>query len=187
MTVLRRSVLLALLATCCIAQAAQDPWPAATEDGAIVLVRHATAPGVGDPPNFRLGDCATQRNLSEEGRAEARALGDRMRARGVRVTAVWMSQWCRTRETARLAFGDGLPHPEPAFNSFFGQSEAGREAQTAKARGLLARWRGPGTLVVVTHQVNIAALTGVNTASAQAVLVRGEPGGTLRVIGSLEP
>jgi phosphohistidine phosphatase SixA len=184
MTVLRRSVLLALLA-CCTAQAEQDPWQAASEDGAIVLVRHATAPGVGDPPGFRLGDCATQRNLDAAGRAEARALGEQMRARGVRVTAVWTSQWCRTRETARLAFGESLPRAEPAFNSFFDQSDAVRALQAEKARAMLARWNGPGTLVVVTHQVNISALAGVSTASAQAVVVRSEPAGTLRTIGTL--
>ena len=187
MTVLRRFLLLALLATCCTAQAAQDPWQAASEDGAIVLVRHATAPGVGDPPGFRLGDCATQRNLDDVGRDEARALGRQMLAHGVRVHAVWTSQWCRTRETARLAFGDSLPRAEPVLNSLFDQSDAGRESQTAKARAMLAHWRGPGTLVVVTHQVNIAALAGISTASAQAVVVRADPGGTLRVIGSLPP
>ena len=185
MTVLRRTVLLVLLATCCASHAQQDPWQAASEDGAIVLVRHATAPGVGDPPGFRLGDCATQRNLDEAGRAEARALGRQMRARGLRVTAVWTSQWCRTRETARLAFGESLPRAEPAFDSFFDQSDAARESQTAKARAMLARWKGPGTLVVVTHQVNIGALAGISTASAQAVVVRSEPAGRLRTIGTL--
>ena len=188
MTPARRALLLVLVAASCVAPAAaQDAWQAAAQDGAIVLVRHATAPGVGDPPGFRLGDCSTQRNLSDEGRAEARALGQRLRDRGVRVTAVWMSQWCRTRETARLAFGERLPREEPAFNSFFAQGPAQREAQTARARALLARWSGPGTLVVVTHQVNIAALTGQAAASAEAIVVRRDPSGDLRVVGSLAP
>lgn len=187
MTAARRFLLLSLLVMCCTVAAGQDPWQAASQDGAIVLVRHATAPGIGDPPGFRLGDCATQRNLDDNGRAEARALGEQMRKRGIRVAAVWTSQWCRTRETARLAFGEGLPRAEPAFNSFFDSSDPARETQTAKARAMLARWTGPGTLVVVTHQVNISALAGISTASAQAVVMRAEPGGGLRVIGSLAP
>jgi len=166
---------------------AADAWDELARPGAIVLIRHATAPGVGDPPGFRLGECSTQRNLSEEGRDEARRLGTRFRERGVPVGAVLTSQWCRTRETARLMFGDAAVRDEPAFNSFFGQSAAQREAQVARAREVLARWKGPGTLVVVTHQVNISALTGEGAASAEAVVVRAQPDGALAVRGRLQP
>jgi phosphohistidine phosphatase SixA len=144
-------------------------------DGTILLVRHANAPGVGDPPAFRIGDCATQRNLDDEGRAQARRVGEQLRALGARVTTVWSSQWCRTEETARLAFPGVAVRAEPAFNSFFGaQHQADQQRQTALAR--LAPWRGPGVLVVVTHQVNITALTRANPASGEAVVARMQAG-----------
>ncbi|MDO9359340.1 MAG: histidine phosphatase family protein, partial [Polaromonas sp.] len=155
--------LLTLLATLpCLAftalpATAADAWPELTQPGAIVLFRHATAPGVGDPANFKLSDCATQRNLDDKGRAEARKLGEQFRSRKVKVDAVLSSQWCRTRDTARLAFGESAVKDEPAFNSSFRTSAEISDSQTAQAKAILARWRGPGTLVVVTHQVNITA------------------------------
>ena len=136
---------------------------AALRDGAIVLFRHAEAPGGGDPPGMQLGDCRSQRNLDDAGRTQARRIGAAFRARGVKVGAVLASQWCRTRDTAELAF-PGQAGDEPRFNSFFG--DRSREpAQTAAAKALLAGWRGPGVMVVVTHQVNVSALTGVYPAS----------------------
>lgn len=168
------------------ASAGDDEAPAwaALRAGGIVLWRHAEAPGVGDPPQFRLGDCSTQRNLDERGRTQARRLGERLRERGVRVGAVWASPWCRTRETAEL-MALGLPvKDEPAFASLFGDRCAGEAAQTAQARALLEAWRGPGALVVVTHQVNISALVGRPTASGEGiVLTRRE--GRLVVAGHL--
>ena len=185
-----RSVLRSLastLAFACIATsaAAADAWADLAKPGAIVLFRHATAPGVGDPPGFRLEDCVTQRNLDAKGQAEARRLGEQFRARKIAVGQVLSSQWCRTRETARLAFGDAAVRDEPAFNSFFAQSTG--DAQTAQARAVLARWKGPGALVVVTHQVNITALTGANPSSAQGIVVRPAADGSLRVVGTVEP
>ncbi len=176
-----------LLALTGPAARAADAWPALTEPGAIVLFRHATAPGIGDPANFKLDDCPTQRNLDERGRAEARQLGEQFSNRKITVGAVLTSQWCRTRETARLAFGEAVVKDAPAFNSFFSRSAGISDAQTAQARALLARWRGPGTLVVVTHQVNITALTGVNPASAEGVVLRPAADGSLQLIGRVTP
>ena len=153
-------------------------------DGTVVLLRHATAPGIGDPQGFRLGACATQRNLDATGRAEARRIGDAFRAHGVRVDAVLSSQWCRTRETADLAF-PGLAKEEPTFNSFF-DDVANDPLQTAAARARLRAWRGPGVLVVVTHQVNITALTGIVPASGEGVVVAPD-GDALRVVGRISP
>jgi phosphohistidine phosphatase SixA len=164
---------------------AADAWAELAKPGAIVLFRHATAPGVGDPPGFKPDDCATQRNLDERGRAEARKLGEQFRARKIQVGSVLSSQWCRTRETASLAFG--RVSDEPAFNSFFRLSPEARDAQTAQARALLARWRGPGALVVVTHQVNIQALAGVGAASAEGVVVRPAADGSLQVVATIQP
>ncbi|MES2510663.1 MAG: histidine phosphatase family protein [Pseudomonadota bacterium] len=165
---------------------AADAWADLSQPGAIVLFRHATAPGVGDPANFKLDACATQRNLSDEGRAEARRLGEQFRSRKIVVGAVVSSQWCRTRETARLAFGPAVKD-ETAFNSSFRAPGEVSEAQTVQARALLSRWRGPGTLVVVTHQVNITALTGIYPASAQGVVLRPAADGSLKVVGTVSP
>jgi phosphohistidine phosphatase SixA len=177
--------LLALPGLALAAEADADgaAWQA-LRDGAILLVRHAQAPGVGDPPGFRLGDCATQRNLDATGRAQARRLGERLRAQRVMVGAVWSSRWCRTRETAELA-AVGPVREVAAFDSTFGGRDPdGRQA--AQARALLLGWRGPGSLVVVTHQVNISALTAGGAASGEGVvLVRDGDG--LRVLGRIGP
>ncbi|MEJ6022885.1 histidine phosphatase family protein [Ramlibacter sp. PS4R-6] len=154
--------------------------------GDIVLLRHASAPGVGDPPGFKLDDCATQRNLSDAGRAEARRFGEEMKRRGVRIGAVLTSQWCRTRDTAKLAFPGIAARDEPSFNSWFGQVPVESEGELKKARDVLRRWSGPGVLVVVSHQINIHAITGVPTASAEAVVVRKDAKGELAVAGTIQ-
>ena len=149
-----------------------------------MLLRHAHAPGVGAPDGFRLGDCATQRNLNQAGRDQARRIGQAFRDHGIVVGAVVSSQWCRARDTARLAFGV-LPREVAAFNSFF-DTPALRETQTAAARRFLAGWSGPGVLVVTTHQVNITALTGITPAAGEGIVVRPQ-GANLRVLGRVQP
>lgn len=153
-----------------VEQAGEAAAWSALRAGGIVVFRHALAPGVGDPPGMRLGDCKTQRNLDAEGRAQARRIGARLRQQQIAVGAVWSSQWCRTRETAEL-IAAGPVREQPAFNSFFGDRSR-VSAQTAAARELLLAWRGPGALVVVTHQVNVSALTGGATASGEGVVLR---------------
>ena len=162
-------------------QALQQP-------AAIVLFRHALAPGGGDPVEFVAGDCKTQRNLSTEGQEQAKRMGATLLQSGVVVGEVWHSEWCRTRDTAQLAFPTmraGSLLPQPAFNSFFGSPES-EPTQTTAARQMLLGWRGPGTLVVVTHQVNITALTGVVPQSGEGVVLKNE-NGTLLVKGKLLP
>jgi phosphohistidine phosphatase SixA len=152
------------------ASASEEPAWAALRAGGVLLLRHALAPGTGDPPGFRLGDCSTQRTLDDRGRAQARAIGAAFRARGLAPGAVLTSQWCRARDTADLAF-PGRWREEAAFNSFFEERSAG-PAFTARARAVLAGWRGPGPLVVVTHQVNVTGLTGIVPASGEGVALR---------------
>lgn len=156
-----------------VAALADTLSPDALPDGAVVLFRHANAPGTGDPPGMRLDDCATQRNLDDLGRAQARATGEAFRRAGIRVGRVLTSQWCRARETADLAF-PGQAEVAAPFNSFFGQPDRAA-AQTTAARRLIVDWRGPGVLVVVTHQVNITALTGLYPASGEGIVL--PPGG----------
>jgi len=157
---------------------------AALRDGAIVVFRHANAPGGGDPSGMTLGDCRSQRNLDASGREQARRIGERLRQERVAVGAVWASQWCRTRETAELLKA-GSVQDAVAFNSFFG--DRSREpAQTAAAREALLAWRGPGALVVVTHQVNITALSGDFAASGEGVVLR-RRGAQLERVGRILP
>lgn len=146
-------------------------WAALRDGGHVALMRHAIAPGVGDPAGFRLDDCTTQRKLSAQGRAQARAIGERFRANGIATAAVFSSQWCRCIDTAReLALGEVVAFP--GLNSFF--ADRGEEARhTAAVRALIGeRARSPLPLVLVTHQVNITALTGVFPASGEIIVLR---------------
>lgn len=155
-------------------------WTALAHGHGIALVRHATAPGTGDPAGFRLEDCATQRNLSDIGRDEARRLGEAFRRRGVPVGRVLSSRWCRSLETARIAFGPEVAG-DAALDSFFAD-RAAADPRTAAARAVIAA-REPGrALVLVTHHVNIIALTGVAPRSGEMVVVRPEGEG-LVVVG----
>jgi phosphohistidine phosphatase SixA len=151
----------------------------------VLLLRHALAPGTGDPAAFRLDDCSTQRNLSEEGRDQARRIGQSLRDRGVTVRQVLSSQWCRCLETAEL-MAVGEVEPLPALNSFFGdRSTAG--AQTAAVQDyLLTEADRPGVIIMVTHQVNITALTEIVPRSGEAVLLQVEED-TLMPLGQLMP
>ena len=88
------------------------------DGGYILMIRHALAPGTGDPVNFKIGDCSTQRNLDDRGRAQARSIGERLRSSGIAKARVYSSQWCRCLETAEL-INLGSATPLPALNSFF--------------------------------------------------------------------
>ena len=158
-------------------------WAALLDGRHVALMRHATAPGIGDPEHFRVDDCSTQRNLSEAGRRQAEAIGERFRANGIGRAAVFSSQWCRCLDTARL-LGLGEVTPFAGLNSFF--RDGGREAASSDAvRALVARESRPGrALVLVTHQVNITALSGVHPAPGEIVVMRVK-GDTLEAVGSV--
>ena len=149
-----------------------------------MLMRHATAPGTGDPAGFRIDDCATQRNLSETGRQEARRWGDRLRTEGITVEVLASSGWCRARETAEL-MGLGAVAHWPSLDSFF----ARRNREPEASAETLARLRdlGAGRALLVTHQVNITALTGVVPRSGEIVVARMDGVGRLEVLGRLPP
>ena len=156
-----------------------------TGQGYVVLLRHALAPGTGDPAGFRLGDCSTQRNLSDQGRRQAVAIGAQWRRERMPVDRVLTSRWCRARDTARL-LAVGAVTAYPAFDSSFTVSDATAARRTERVRELIGRHRGErGVLVLVGHQVNITDLTGVVPASGQAVVVKARADGTMRVVGTL--
>jgi phosphohistidine phosphatase SixA len=157
-----------------------NDWAALETPGAFAIMRHALAPGTGDPAGFDLQECGTQRNLDDRGRAQARAIGAAFRARGVGFDAVLSSQWCRCRETAEL-LGLGEVEGVAAFNSFF-RDYSRQPARTRAALDLLeGRDDRP---IVVTHQVNISALTGRGTRSGEVLVVR-RAGDRLEVLGSI--
>jgi len=155
---------------------AGDALQLLAQPGHVLILRHANAPGVGDPPGMVLGDCATQRNLDQRGRIQASRLGERLRAAGLAEMRVFTSQWCRCRETARL-LGVGRVEDLPALNSFFEQPER-REAQIRTLREFLAELpRDGGAVVLVTHQVNITALTGYYPSAGEGLVLRLRPDG----------
>jgi phosphohistidine phosphatase SixA len=155
------------------------------EGGCILLLRHAqTVSGVGDPAGFRIGDCATQRNLSDAGRAQAERLGAALRRDRIPIGPVRSSRWCRCLDTARIAFG--RVEPWPVLDSFFAERSGNGPAQTAELRRWALRFRGPDNAVLVTHQVNVTGLTGQWVASGELLVL--EPrDGELATIGRLPP
>lgn len=153
-----------------------DAWRALKSGNAIILMRHAIAPGVGDPPEFDLASCSTQRNLSEAGQIQARAIGEVLRANGIAEADVLSSQWCRCMETASL-LNLGEPVPTAMLNSFF-QNRQTEQEQTRALKQALVEWlpyKGD-VKVLVTHQVNISSLTGQFTSSGDMLIVTIENG-----------
>jgi len=188
------TVIARCLAALCIALGAVSPLRAETEDaralaelakpGRVLMLRHALAPGFGDPPGFKLGDCATQRTLDAVGRKQARLLGARLRAAGIRAAKVTSSQWCRCLETARL-LGLGKVEPRAALNSFFGREEL-RGPRLAAVGDLLARLPQDGPpVVLVTHQVVISGITGRGVDSGGGYVLRLNGSGRPPVVGAL--
>jgi broad specificity phosphatase PhoE len=174
-------LVLAVLSIPRAAAADEALWTLLKGGGQVVIMRHAaTVPNVPDTLGPR--GCANQRNLSEAGREDARRIGAAFRARGITVEDVRASVWCRCMDTARLAFGSVINWP--ALDSFL--RDRRREGpQTQEVRELVSRHRG-GTLVLVTHQVNITALTGLFPAEGE-MLILTPSGDNFTVAGRLKP
>ena len=168
---------LATLATLLIAAPAavgddsREAWTAFVNGGHVALIRHGNAPpGYGDPPGFKIDDCTTQRNLDDRGRAQARALGAAFRQHGVRADKVLSSPWCRCLETAELlALG-------PVENTWAVAASDRSPERLAVLKQMVSSWRGPGTLVVVTHALTVQALVGIMPAQAKTVVLRPKRG-----------
>jgi phosphohistidine phosphatase SixA len=160
-------------------------WEALRSGEAVALIRHALAPGTGDPGNFTLGDCSTQRNLNDVGRDQAARIGKLFRENGIEAAEVLTSQWCRCRETAEL-MELGAVEDAPFLNSFF-RDYANRAPRTEALREWMAA-RNPvdGPAVLITHQVNISAYTDSFARSGEIVVVRVTDDGRADVLGSIE-
>jgi len=153
----------------------RETWAALVNGSHVALVRHGNAPpGYGDPPGFKIDDCATQRNLDELGRAQARAVGEAFRQHGVPVDKILSSPLCRCLETARLmALG-------PVESVLAVASSDQSPERLAVLRQMVTAWRGPGTLVLVTHALTVQALVGIMPEQSETVVVRpkaGDPAG----------
>ena len=153
--------------------------------GRVLMLRHALAPGTGDPDKFQLRECATQRNLNADGRAQAAELGRRLATAGVTRPKIYSSQWCRCLETARLL--DLGPVEElPPLNNLFGRPQ-NRAPQVAALRALLAELPRDGPPVIwVTHGSLILAFTGHGAVSGGGVILALDGTGEPRVLGSIE-
>ena len=165
------------------ATAAPGLWALLKGGGQVLLIRHgSTDAGAGDPPGFRLDDCSTQRNLSAKGRDEARRIAEAFRDRGIPLGDVHSSQWCRCLETAQLAFGRA--EPWPALNL----TARDRSQQIEYMQAVRARMTEPparDNTVLVTHQLNIHALTGISLEPAEIVVLTPEGDGRFRVAGRI--
>jgi phosphohistidine phosphatase SixA len=158
-------------------------WSALKSGRYVVLIRHAvTEPGVGDPPGFTHGQCSTQRNLSEQGRIDARRIGAAFQARDIPVAGVLSSRWCRCLDTAKLAFGKVTP--TSMLDSMFNDPDKPAAEKIREVFAAAARRSTAGNLVMVTHNQNIHALTGVSTMSGEMVVVLPE-NGKFKIIGQL--
>jgi len=185
-TITTLCVLCILLPFITAAQTNQDiAWTQTRQGRAVALIRHANAPGLGDPSGFRIGVCTTQRNLSQEGRDQARRIGEFFREKGVKETSVYSSQWCRCLETARL-LALGPVKELPALNSFF-EDRSTDEAQTKQIREFITSLPTGKPHIMVTHQVNITALTDIVPSSGEIIIFQLTQDGQGKVLGKYTP
>jgi phosphohistidine phosphatase SixA len=146
----------------------------------VLLMRHALAPGVGDPAGYKLDDCKTQRNLDSQGRAQAQKTGQWLKAQGVQDALVFTSAWCRCKETAEK-LGLGTPVHEAALNSFFDDMRQGPQSNAKLQKFIETQLKSKNSkaLILVTHHVNIAEFMGENVGSGDMVLAKVSPQGRL--------
>lgn len=151
-----------------------------------LLMRHAIAPGTGDPPNFQLDDCSTQRNLSKAGITQAIRTGNTFKEQRVAVKQVLSSQWCRCLDTA-MSMDLGPVEPFPALNSFFTDRAKEPERTEALREFMVTRQDEPGVTVLVTHFVNIVAISGDGVASGEIVVIQVNDQNEPEVVAKIEP
>ena len=149
---------------------AKDLWAEAKEGDKIILIRHALAPGGGDPPGFKIDDCKTQRNLDKVGIEQSKAIGKLFKKNKIPVDKVLSSQWCRCKDTAKYAFNNYFEFP--ALNSTFQSSFAKNEPKQLKQlQTLVNNWDGDGgNLVLITHYSIITAISNAVPSSGEIVI-----------------
>ena len=139
------------------------------EEGKIVFIRHSIAPGGGDPENFSLKDCSTQRNLSKKGIEQSKQIGEFFKKNKVIISKVLSSQWCRCKDTAFHAFGKYEEFF--ALNSTFQIKFSGNSKKQAEAlKNFVKNWDGKGNIIFVTHYVIILKHTNYAPSSGELVI-----------------
>ena len=149
---------------------ASSSWSPALEGNKIILIRHALAPGSGDPPGFKIKDCKTQRNLDERGINQAKEIGKLFRDNQIPIDKVLSSQWCRCKDTAFHAFEEFKEFSalNSTFSARFSQNES---KQAKKLKRYVKKWDSKGkNLILVTHYVIIRAMTGRAPNSGEIVI-----------------
>jgi phosphohistidine phosphatase SixA len=183
MTTMTALALLLVWASISAAQATEPIWEALRAPGSVVVLRHSYAPGAFDPPTARLDDCSTQRNLDENGRTQARRIGEAFRKNGIAVGSVLSSPRCRCLDTARLAFEREPQSWEPLQGAL--NDEERRRRQLVEIRNAISAHRAGAPLVLVTHGSVVSDLTGLNVRMGAFVVMRREPDGRHTVAGQL--
>ena len=164
-------------------EAIWDKLQGTNPKGYVLLLRHTIAPGVGDPENFKLNDCSTQRNLSQVGRDDAKAVGDWLKRRDIKISRVESSRWCRAKQTAQL-LGIGKVRLNSNLDSLFESADPAKAIQTVRVKKQIVDWRNKsGLLVLVGHFINIGAVAGVGVGSGEGVLVKADSKGKITVVG----
>ena len=150
------------------------------EGGKLIFIRHAYAPGGGDPENFSLHDCTSQRNLNDDGRIQSKKIGKFFKENEIKIKNVYSSEWCRCKETAFLAFKNF--ETRSFLNSFFSSKFAdNREKQIINFRNFLNRWDKKKNLIFVTHYVVISELIDYSALSGEIIITDDK----LDIIGSI--
>ncbi len=147
-----------------------NDWTPAQDGDKIIFIRHALAPGRGDPKGFKIDDCKTQRNLNQEGINQSKKIGKLFNEKKIKIDQVLSSQWCRCKDTARYAFDNFKEFT--ALNSTFSPPYDKREKQQIKElKNFIQNWNGQGkNLILVTHYVVILAITGEAPSSGELVI-----------------
>ena len=141
-----------------------------SEGGKLIFIRHAHAPGRGDPDNFDLSNCATQRNLNQEGIDQAKTINKFFLKNHTNSNLVLSSEWCRCKQTAKYAFKN---YKTKSFlNSFFSPKFAHNKAKQIKElKEFIKKWNGKGNLIFVTHYVVISEILNLSVSSGEIVIV----------------
>ena len=151
-------------------QTKENNWKHAQDGDKIIMIRHALAPGSGDPKGFKIDDCTTQRNLDEAGISQSKKIGELFKEKKIKIDQVLSSQWCRCKDTAKYAFKDYKEFS--ALNSTFSAPYNKKEKQQIRElRNFVKKWNGQGgNLILVTHYVVILAMTGQAPSSGELVI-----------------
>ena len=151
------------------------------DGGKLIFIRHAYAPGSGDPNNFNLNDCSTQRNLSKEGKKQAQYIGEFFIKNKIEIDEVLSSEWCRCKETAKIAFKDFSTNN--FLNSFYSSKYAkNKDKQVDALKNFIKNFKSNKNLVFVTHYVLISEVLNYNSSSGEIVV----SDKNLNIIGSIE-